>query len=274
MKNILIGILIISIWGCQSAVEQSAVYTPSDFIDQDWAMDKLWEDGQAEVALYDAQMRIYGEPRHFEQAMITVKEEFNQVYNVKTDDYSRSDLFPVMKVNRFADIPTPNYPYHYLTSLFFKREKPEQLHKMTHTGQEWCGNTFKQFELTASGYAYDYNSYFDGYGDGKMEIADNNFWWEDQLPYVLRALNFESGLSFEKEVLNSQINTKTYQPKLEIVRFEVSDMDSLWQVTARFAEGVNTYHFKKEYPQVMVLQETKEGYNLRLKEVSRYKYWR
>lgn len=237
-------------------------------------MNKLWEDGQAEVALYDAEMVIYGQPRPFEQALITVKEDFNKVYNVKTDDYNRNDLFPVMKVNRFADIPTPNYPYHYLTSLFFKRDQPEQLHKMTHGAQEWCGNTFKQFELTPSGYAYDYNSYFDGYGDGEMTIQGNDFWWEDQLPYILRALKFEDGLQFKKAVLNTQINTKTYQPKIEDVDFAVTDLDSLWQVEAVFADGLNRYQFRKEYPQVMVLQETKAGYHLRLKEVSRYKYWR
>lgn len=274
MKIIPISILIIALMACQEQSLKTIDYNPSTYIDQNWAMDKLWEDGQAEVALYDAEMIIYGQARNFEQALITVKEEFNKAYNVKTDDYSRTDLFPVMKVNRFADIPTPNYPYHYLTSLFFKRDQPEQLHKMTHTGQEWCGNTFKQFEVIPSGYAYDYNSYFDGYGDGTMEIEGNDFWWEDQLPYVLRALQFEDGLRFEKEVLNSQINTKTYRPKLERVKFMVIDLDSLWQVQADFSNGINTYQFQKNYPNVLVMQETKEGHNLRLKTISRYKYWR
>ena len=275
MKKILIGILlIISVAACEQKMQQAPLYTPSDFIDQSWAMNKLWEDGQAEVAIYEAEMVIYGQARKFEQPIITVKEEFNQAFNVKTDDYQRDDLFSVMKVNRFANIPTPNYPYHYLTSLFFKRNQPEQLHKMTHTGQEWCGNTFKQFELSPAGYNYDYNSYFDGYGDGKMDLDGSDLWWDDQLPYVLRALKFEDGLTFKKEVINSQINTKTYRPKSEEGNFNVSDLGDLWQVEAEFSEGTNTYLFEKEYPHVMISQNTWYGYNMKLKRTSRYKYWR
>ena len=171
MKKFLFALSILFFWACDQPNHKEIPYATSDFINQEWAMDKLWEDGQAEVAIYDAEMIIYGMARQFENPMITVKEEFNQAFNVKTDDYQRNDLFSVMKVNRFADIETPNYPYHYLTSLFIKRDKPEQLYKMTHTGQEWCGNTFKQFELNQQGYDYDYNSYFDGYGNGKMALT-------------------------------------------------------------------------------------------------------
>lgn len=275
MKKLFLIVLLISAWSCQQGkAPQSAPYAASAFIDQNWAMNKLWEDGQAEVAIYEAEMVIYGQARKFEQPIITVKEEFNQAFNVKTDDYERADLFSVMKVNRFANIPTPNYPYHYLTSLFFKREKPEQLHKMTHSGQEWCGNTFKQFELNTSGYDYDYNSYFDGYGDGKMAIEGNEQWWEDQLPYVLRALKFAKGLSFEKEVINSQINTKTHQPKSQLAAFSINDLGDLWEVVASFEEGQNTYLFEKNYPNVMVSQTTWYGYNMKLERTSRYKYWR
>lgn len=275
MNKILIGIFLLSILACSGSDQGIVEYNASSFIDQNWAMHKLWEDGQAEVAIYDAEMVIYGQPRKFENPMITVKEDFNEAFKVKTDDYGRNDLFSVMKVNRFADISTPNYPYHYLTSLFFKRAQPEQLYKMTHTGQEWCGNTFKQFEVIPAGYAYDYNSYFDGYGDGYMDVTGNDLWWEDQLPYVLRALKFEDVSSFQKEVINSQINTKTHKPESINAQFEVEDLDSLWQVNVDFGEGkINSYTFQKDYPNLMQSQATWYGYNVQLRTVSRYKYWR
>ena len=270
-----IGILLWLSVACMTPQEDTSTYQASDFINQDWAMDKLWEDGQAEVAIYDASMNIYGMPRRFDNPMITVKEEFNADFNVKTDDYNRTDLFSVMKVNRFADVPTPNYPYHFLTSLFFKRDQPEQLHKMTHTGQEWCGNTFKQFELSPVGYAYDYNSYFDGYGDGAMTLDRNDQWWEDQLPYVLRALKFEDGLQFKKATVNSQINTKTRRPETVEATYSVTDLDSLWQVMVNFgANKENVYTFEKAYPNLMQQQHTWYGYDMQLLTVSRYKYWR
>lgn len=274
MKKYFFALLMLCLWACDKNKNKEVPYAASGFINQEWAMNKLWEDGQAEVAIYDAEMIIYGVARQFQNPMITVKEEFNQAFNVKTDDYRRNDLFSVMKVNRFADIETPNYPYHYLTSLFIKRDKPEQLYKMTHSGQEWCGNTFKQFELTSKGYDYDYNSYFDGYGDGKMTLSGNQSWWEDQLPYLLRTLNFEEGLKFEKEVYVSQINTKTQTPQKQSGQFSVIDRGDLWEVLIEFEDGKNSYLFEKEYPNVMVNQNTRYGYHMKLKRVSRYKYWR
>jgi len=268
-------ILFIAISACTEKPSQDIEYPASEVFNHNWAMEKTWEDGQAEVAHYDAEMMVYGKIRKFDNVYITVKEEFNAGFNVKTNDYERDDLFSVMKVNMFARFETENYPYHFLTSLFFKREKPEQLHKMTHTGQEWCGNTFKQFELTPTGYAYDYNSYFDGYGDGEMEVSGTDMLWEDQLPYLLRALKFEDALTFEKKVVEAQINTKTRKPKVYEAQFQVADQDSTWQVQVQLAnDKVNTYTFQKAYPNLLQSQETWYGYNLKFASVSRYQYWR
>ncbi|OEK07228.1 hypothetical protein [Roseivirga misakiensis] len=277
MKKLIPLVLFTILVACegQPSATDEINYANSEQFNHNWAMDKIWEDGQAEVAHYDAEMVVYGRIRKFDNVYITVKEEFNKDFNVKTNDYERDDLFSVMKVNMFARFETENYPYHFLTSLFFKREKPEQLHKMTHTGQEWCGNTFKQFELTSSGYEYDYNSYFDGYGDGRMAIEGTDLLWEDQLPYVLRSLNFEDGLQFEKKVVDGQVNTKTRKPTIYQAQFDISDQDSVWHVqVALDDEKVNTYTFQKLYPNLLMSQKTWYGYNLKLSSVSRYQYWR
>ncbi|MGW8122537.1 hypothetical protein ACV07N_07730 [Roseivirga echinicomitans] len=250
-------------------------YVPNEHFNQDWAMDKLWEDGLAEVAHYKAELTIYGKPRTFDQVFLTVKEEFNKEWNVKTDDYERDDLFSVMKVNKFARIETDNYPYHYLSSLFYKRNQPDQLYKMTHTGQEWCGNTFKQFLLEGANYKYDYNSYFDGTGDGEMEISGTDFLWEDQLSYALRALKFEDGLTFNARLVEAQINTKVRKPTIYNAQFSVMDKNDRWQVEVKLdAEKTNIYHFGKEYPNLLHSQLTWNGYKLELDSVSRYQYWR
>ena len=95
-----------------------------------------------------------------------------------------------------------------------------------------------------------------------------------QLPYLLRTLNFEEGLKFEKEVYASQINTKTYTPQKQSGQFNVIDQGDLWEVLVEFENGQNTYLFEKEYPNIMISQTTRYGYNMKLKKVSRYKYWR
>jgi len=277
MKAIVHLLLLVFISSACSTPQDSVQdqYVPKAHFNQNWAMDKLWEDGLAEVAHYRAELNIYGKTRSFDQVFVTVKEEFNKEWNVKTDDYKRDDLFSVMKVNKFARIETENYPYHYLSSLFFKRDQPDQLYKMTHTGQEWCGNTFKQFLIEGTNYDYDYNSYFDGKGDGEMEISGTDFLWEDQLSYALRALKFEDGLAFENQVVESQINTKVRTPTIYNAQFSVVDKSDTWQVEVKLdAEKSNVYSFKKEYPNLLISQNSWNGYKLELDSVSRYQYWR
>lgn len=108
----------------QVPTSPQALQNVLSYFDQQWAMRRYWEDGLAEVATYDAERVIYRKSRRFEYTLITVKEEFNQQFNVKTSDYTREDLFPVMKVNQFCAIPAGQYPYHYLTSLFFGATSP------------------------------------------------------------------------------------------------------------------------------------------------------
>ena len=96
----------------QATASVPALQAVLQHFDQGWAMRTYWEDGLAEVATYDAERTVYKKKRAFAYTLLTVKEEFNQQFNVKTDDYKRPDLFSVMKVNQFCQIQTEQYPYH------------------------------------------------------------------------------------------------------------------------------------------------------------------
>ena len=244
----------------------------------DWAMNKLWDDGLAEVAVYDAERTVYGKQRYFEFTLITVKEEFNQEFNVKTDDYSRPDLFTVMKVNQFCRIPTENYPYHYLTSVFIQREQPWALHKLTTSSQEWCGNTFKAITAKNDHFNQFYTSYFDGQGEGNRKLP-KDILAEDQLPYTLRSLQFKDSLTFKVNVLETQQTNKAgepviYQDALVNSGKIMLNKESSWLVEVKLAaDKTNRYWFAKAYPNQLLQQETWDGRNLKLKNISRYAYW-
>jgi hypothetical protein len=253
----------------------------ASFFDPQWAMDRRWDDGLAEVAVYAAERVIYQKPRQFEYTQITVKEDFNQEHNVKTDDYNRGDLYPVMKVNQFARIPTDNYPYHFLTSLFFRRENPVQLFKMTIGSQEWCGNTFKAFLDAGRNYQYSYNSYWDSQGAGEMSV-DRDVLFEDQLPYTLRSLKFADNLRFEAPVAELQQTNKAGQPHVYQARVAVTPAPSAsetlpgeaWRVVVQLDENKrNEYWFSQQAPHVLLRQRTWDGRNLDLKSLQRSAYW-
>ena len=245
----------------------------------DWAQNKFWDDGLAEVAIYDAERIIYDKPRQFEYTLITVKEDFNKKFNVKTDDYQRKDLFPVMKVNEFARIPTDNYPYHYLTSLFFKRENTLVLHKLTSSSQEWCGTTFKAINYTGNSFTYNFNSYWDNQGTGEIKLKTLAL-FEDQLPYTLRSLNFVENLNFTAPVYELQQTTKATEPKLYQAQFKVSRSTDAafnagaWLVTVQLApHNQSRYWFDTKYPHTLLRQQSSDGRTLELKSIRRYAYW-
>ncbi|WP_304064400.1 hypothetical protein [Pedobacter glucosidilyticus] len=279
MKHILI-ILALFCFSCNEKAQtqekkRDQFAAISSNFNQDWANQNHWDDGLAEVAVYEATRTIYGKVRSFDYTYITVSEDFNKAFRVKTDDYQLKDLYKVLKVNAFARIPTDNYPYHLLTSMFFLRENALNLDKMTTSSQEWCGNTFKEYLQDHKGFNLTYHSYWDTEGDGETKIAAGIL-LEDQLNYTLRALKFQEGLTFSAPVLESQISSKVGKLKVYDANFKISDdkASNTWKVELTLEKDkVNTYYFAKAYPNVLMKQNTWDGRNLVLKDLSRYAYW-
>ena len=247
--------------------------------DEQWAMNKYWEDGLAEVATYDAERTVYKKKRQFEYTLITVKEEFNQQFNVKTDDYQRNDLFPVMKVNEFCQIPADQYPYHYLTSLFFRRDQPVALYKLTSSSQEWCGNTFKTIVDDGVSFTESYNSYWDQQGVGSRALRRDAL-VEDALPYTLRTLRFSQQPEFALTVMDLRQTSKAALPvyyKAHLTTTEAPAAEAAapaWRVAVQLApDKQSVYWFAKAYPNILLRQTTWDGRTLRLKSQRRYAYW-
>ena len=280
---------IISLTGCEqkagkaakrrSIANAQALQGVMPHFDENWGMNKYWEDGLAEVATYEAERVVYKKKRRFEYTLITVKEEFNQEFNVKTDDYQRVDLFPVMKVNEFCQIPADEYPYHYLTSLFFRRDQPVALYKMTSSSQEWCGNTFKAIVDDGVSFKEHYDSYWDQQGVGSRDLR-RDVLVEDALPYTLRALRFNLKPAFDLVVMDLQQTSKATLPvyyKAHLVATEAAADEApapAWRVAVQLAsDKQNVYWFAKTYPNILLRQTTWDGRSLRLKGQRRFAYW-
>ncbi|MBB4602279.1 hypothetical protein HNQ93_002152 [Hymenobacter luteus] len=242
---------------------------------QQWAMDRLWEDGKAEVATYEAERMVQGESRRFEHVFITAKEEFNQQYNVRTDSLQRKDIFPVMRFGQLCSIPTDTYPYHLQTCLFFRRDQPVQLHKLTTSAQEWGGTTFKVITDDGMQYVQAYNSYQDGQGAGERQLR-RTVLFEDALPYTLRSLRFEQLPHFQTDMYELQQTNQATPPVLYHAQVRTEDAltadtpEPAWRVRVALTnQKQNVYWFSKKYPHVLLRQTTWDGRTLRLKQVQR-----
>lgn len=240
-----------------------------------WPMNPLWEDGRAEVALYEAEQLVKDETRRFIYTQVTAKEEFNQQYNVRTDSLQRNDVFPVMRVGQLYSIPGTAYPQHYQTSLFFRRDQPVVLHKLTASVQEWEGSVFKLIVDDGLQYQQAYTSYHDGQGSGQR-VLRRNVLFEDALPYTLRSLDFARRPSFAAAVYELQQTNQASSPALYQARVQVEDGTTndtpqpAWRVRVALTDSrQNVYWFAKAYPNILLRCTSWHGSTLRLKQVSR-----
>ncbi len=226
---------------------RSAAQTPPAF-DSSWSRDPLWDDGQAEVSLYEAKRPQYGKSETYEAVFIVVKEDFDAKLLVKADPpYEGRQLLPVLKLNAIHSYWTPNYPYHFLASVFVRRDDPGALVKLSVGSQEWCGNTFKLVK-TAPRPELTVHSYFDGEGDAvrPLDLRSGDL-LEDQLPLALRGLVFAPGLEVRRRILPSLISNKLGRaPQFLDAAITVVGEENLatpagrfaaWKVSVKFGEG-------------------------------------
>jgi len=260
-------------------------------LETEWSRSPVWDDGLAEVAVYDAHRTVYGVQRDFETVMLTVKEEMALKEGVKADPpYEGRDLTTVLKMNLVSRIPTENYAYDYMTSVFVEREDPRVLLKLAQSSQEWCGTTFK--EIVAFGGALPrliFHSYFDGQGDGSVPLPiDRATLPEEQLLLVMRAASRPaSGTASGFRVYESLVTNSARAPVpralsarwggREEIRTPAGTFvtDRIDLVTEGGAEDTVAMSFwiEAEGRRALVRFVSGDGRSLTLKSITRRAYW-
>lgn len=132
---------------------------------------KIWDDGLSEMCYFDATDRIYDTERRYTRVTMVNREWLDPTTRVKSDrpitggDNSTADQrTAVLKLNIAEEIPTENYNYRLLVTVFLNRDTLE-LEKLTASSQEWCGATFSQWIRQPGGLVIRSFSYFDGEAD-------------------------------------------------------------------------------------------------------------
>lgn len=250
-----------------------------------WGKNKLWDDGRAEVAVYDSQRIVYGKPRTFKEHLLTVKEDLREDTLVKADDLKKQKTIRVFKLNQVQKFETENYPYSYLTSVFVREEPLQQVAKISVGSQEWCGNTFKMYKGNLDGMSGTLmnHSYFDGEADqsGELQLAKDDY-FEDQLPLSLRALPFK--LDFEKKIRLWDLLTTNHgqsplvvEAMIKVIKEEPiycrAGSIPCWVVAIKKPAGTDTYWFQKAGPNILVKMETQDGRKRLLHGRARWSYW-
>ncbi|MEE8585347.1 MAG: hypothetical protein V3T83_10895, partial [Acidobacteriota bacterium] len=135
-------------------------------LDPSWIKNEYWYDGKAELNFYDAQIVAYGTPRRADKVVhILVSEDHVPSELVKANDWRRPGLLKVLKFNNMRTFQTGIYDYRQMMSVFFNVED-QHFAKMTFGSQEWCGSSFKEIVHFRGKSSFDFNTYWEGQGNG------------------------------------------------------------------------------------------------------------
>lgn len=249
-----------------------------------WGKNSLWNDGRAEVIVYDSERIVYEGKRNFQEQLITVAEDLDEETLVKSDNPKKSKTIPVFKLNIIQKFETENYPYSYMVSMFVDKKNVRQVVKLTMSAQEWNGNTVKIYKKTGPlAGRLEWYSYFDGEADGAVDIQlKENDYFEDALPLSLRDLEFKEGEKINIRLWNSLMTNHAHKFEAVSATVTVVGQDLIrsragskpsWKVTVEKPSGLDTYWFEQQYPHILTKMETKDGRQRLLYGQSRWKFW-
>ena len=152
---------------------------------------KYWFANKAEINSYDLVQAQYGKLNKGEAIMIFVSEEFRLDKQVKLESDAKENSTTVLKLNCIKKFVTGIYDYSMYTSVF----TPVQTNsfsatlKVTNTNQEWCGQSFMQFNYHQNGYQVLGKSYFEEEVSDEYHIDYTML--EDELWTKIRLLPIE-----------------------------------------------------------------------------------
>ncbi len=236
-----------------------------------------WDDGLSEMSYYDATDTLYGKSRRFTRVQMTNRQWMSGESGVKAEEGPNS--IPVYKFVISEEIPTENYNYRYLTTMFLGRQDLAPF-KLTSTSQEWCGTTFKHLRWSTDEMTYLSFSYFGDEGDHVWHppVSAVPF----QALFLLSREVVASGKPMELLVLpsvrsNHQIAPEPFKAKLSAEKESTQltvPMGSVQATRVTLTSSASAAWFDVESkPPHRLLAFDAGGVTGRLKGVERRAYW-
>jgi hypothetical protein len=241
---------------CTSRSQQNSNYKPIDYKQ----FGAYWYQGDAELCSYELQQARYGEIHQGNAVLIFVTEDFSKTKQVKLDHPQEhpGDKVSVLKLNFTKKFSTGVYPYSMMTSVFkpVKLEEFPHALKMTTSVQEWCGQTFMQFNHLNGRYAVKGYSYFESEGDMEQEVKDVLL--EDELWTMIR-LSPKQLPSGEVKMIpggmflrlrHQEVKAQKAVCKLESLQDTLYENQELMKYTIHYPEMERnlTIYFEKVFP--------------------------
>lgn len=244
--------------------------------DTGWKLDPAWHDGLVEKATYSATRVVYGKPRTYTAIFFTNKEQHDRATLTKA--YRAKDTIEVFKFNIVETIPTPNYPYHYVTTAHLSVVNLE-LTRLDCSSQEFCGTSFKQYLKRPGERSIDYWSFSympeSGRSAQRFTVSPAVV-AHDSLPLFLRNFDFAGRTEMRISLLPPQRSNRAtdYRPVDAIVRYVREDDDAHVLEVWSSGQLAGTYSMAKDRMHVMLRFESGDrAQRYELQSLERTDYW-
>ena len=234
----------------------------------------LWNDGMAEVSVYEARDIREGIPRSSRAVLIVVAEDLLPDALVKADRPRKvTPTRRVLKLNHVRDIPTGVYTYHQMLSAFLEADRLDPV-KLTMTSHEWCGNSYAEWRVDRASLAI--RSYFEQPGDVDVALSPGDAVFYDALPLALRGLDFERTRAGAIRVIGSVFTSRPLPPSTATARLDVTRVEQsppVYRVSLRRADQTDVFDFETSFPHRLVRWDRADGGSLQRILSRRSRYW-
>ncbi len=245
-----------------------------------WLRLQRWDEGLAQICLYEGRQLKYGNLVPSSLEMITIRETMDQLRLVKAADASAA--WPVMKMNLTRRTRTGVYEYVQMASVFVHRDTG-RLVKLATTSSEWCGTSFTQLECPEGKAELLISNYFPSGGTRREQLDPDALpVFYDQLPLFLkqRLDSLEAGEAFQLAA-----PLLSHKPSYSVAPAQVLEVETgtetladgsavdVRRVKLRTETGDETFAFAETPLRSLVYWENEAGEHYRLRKEMFLDYW-
>ena len=216
--------------------------------------DSYWNDGKAEFSIYGAELMRDGVPRTCEVLHIAMRE--------KSDS-------PSLRFNQIINVPTGLFVLQQMHSSYWA-VKDGGLIKFSLTSGDSSENVFKEAVRSGAEMSYEYR----GSTAAKETIAvPPNGYFYDELPWLVRTIDFTKPNEFEIQLAGSAINSKKDNFVFQPAKVSFAHNERFVDVKVQHAAGEDRFTLDRGFPHLLREWKAWDGNHLKLKRNLKVDYW-
>lgn len=234
-----------------------------------WLQHPTWDEGLAEICLFEGRQMKYGTLRRTSLEVITVREHFNPDKLVKTSPEPGKTVLPIMKCNQVRRTRTGTYEYLQMGSTFVDR-RDGSLQKISCVSAEWCGNSHASLLRNPGGAGFDLTvaNYFNDQGLSTTAVPAGAIFY-DQLLLHLRQ-NLPTIKAADKMTVAKTLISNKPAYATEIATVKTVEADS---ITLVFPDRTETFVFDNNELRALRSWSSSLGERLKRKKILFNDYW-